>query len=67
LVPRLAVMTVLGPKVGQFAREYPDVALDVTTDDERLDLVAGGYDAGIQYGEFISIASASATVARAML
>jgi DNA-binding transcriptional LysR family regulator len=53
LVPRLAVMTVLGPKVGQFAREYPDVVLDVTTDDERLDLVAGGFDAGIQYGEFI--------------
>jgi DNA-binding transcriptional LysR family regulator len=53
LVPRLAVMTVLGPKVGQFARDYPDVVLDVTTDDERLDLVAGGFDAGIQYGEFI--------------
>jgi DNA-binding transcriptional LysR family regulator len=53
LVPRLAVMTVLGPKVGQFAREYPDVVLDVTTDDERLDLVAGRFDAGIQYGEFI--------------
>jgi DNA-binding transcriptional LysR family regulator len=53
LVPRLAVMTVLGPKVGQFAREFPDVVLDVTTDDERLDLVAGGFDAGIQYGEFI--------------
>jgi DNA-binding transcriptional LysR family regulator len=53
LVPRLAVMTVLGPKVGEFAREYPDVVLDVTTDEERLDLVAAGFDAGIQYGEFI--------------
>src|SRR5215831_19886629 len=53
LVPRLAVMTVLGPKVGQFAREFPDIVLDVTTGDERLDLVAGGFDAGIQYGEFI--------------
>jgi DNA-binding transcriptional LysR family regulator len=53
LVPRLAVMTVLGPKVGQFAREFPDVVLDITTGDERLDLVAGGFDAGIQYGEFI--------------
>ena len=53
LVPRLAVMTVLGPKVGHFAREFPDVVLDVTTDDERRDLVAAGFDAGIQYGEFI--------------
>jgi DNA-binding transcriptional LysR family regulator len=53
LVPRLAVMTVLGPKVAQFARDYPDVVLDVTTNDDRLDLVAAGFDAGIQYGEFI--------------
>jgi DNA-binding transcriptional LysR family regulator len=53
LVPRLAAMTVLGPTLGRFAREYPDIVLDVTTDDERLDLVERGFDAGIQYGEFI--------------
>jgi len=27
--------------------------LDITTHDSHADLVAGGYDAGIQYGEFI--------------
>jgi DNA-binding transcriptional LysR family regulator len=53
VVPRLAVMTVLAPKLGQFAREYPDVVLDITTDDSRVDLVAAGFDAGIHYGEFI--------------
>ena len=53
LVPRLAVMTVLAPKLGHFAREYPDVVLDVTTDDSRVDLVAAGFDAGIHFGEFI--------------
>jgi DNA-binding transcriptional LysR family regulator len=53
LVPRLAAMTVLGPKLGQFAREYPDIVLDVSTDETRLDLVASGFDAGVQYGEFI--------------
>lgn len=31
LVPRLAASTVLAPKLGQFARNYPDVVLDVTT------------------------------------
>ena len=31
----------------------PEVVLDITTDDSRVDLVAGGYDAGIHYGEFI--------------
>jgi DNA-binding transcriptional LysR family regulator len=53
LVPRSAAMTVLAPKLGQFAREYPDVVLDITTDDSRVDLVAAGFDAGIQFGEFI--------------
>ncbi len=53
LVPRLAAMSVLGPKLAEFARTYPDVVLDVSTDEARLDLVAGGFDAGVQYGEFI--------------
>lgn len=53
LVPRLAAATVLAPKLKQFADEYPEVVLDVTADDSRLDIVAGGFDAGIHYGEFI--------------
>ena len=53
LVPRFAAMTVLEPKLGQFGRDYPDVVLDITTDDRRVDLVAAGFDAGIQFGEFI--------------
>jgi len=52
-VPRLAVMTVLAPKVGQFARDYPEVVLDVTADDRRMDIVAEGFDAGIHFGEYI--------------
>jgi DNA-binding transcriptional LysR family regulator len=54
LVPRLAAKTVLAPKLGQFVRTYPDVVLDITTDDSHLDLVAAGYDAGIQFGEYIA-------------
>jgi DNA-binding transcriptional LysR family regulator len=53
LVPRLAASTVLAPKLGQFARDYPDVVLDVTTDDSRMDIVAEGFDAGIHFGEYI--------------
>jgi DNA-binding transcriptional LysR family regulator len=30
----------LAPKLGQFVRQYPDVVLDVTTEDGPLDLVA---------------------------
>jgi DNA-binding transcriptional LysR family regulator len=53
LIPRLAAMHVLGPRLAQFARDYPDVVLDVSTDETRLDLVGAGFDAGVQYGEFI--------------
>jgi DNA-binding transcriptional LysR family regulator len=54
LCPRLAAKTVVGPKLGQFVREYPGVELDITTDDSRVDLAAAGYDAGIQFGEYIA-------------
>lgn len=53
VVSPLAAVPVLGLKLGEFARSYPDVVLDITTDESRVDLVAGGYDAGIHYGEFI--------------
>jgi DNA-binding transcriptional LysR family regulator len=53
LVPRFAGTTVLGPKLATFTREYPDVVLDITADDSRLDIVAGGFDAGIHFGEYI--------------
>ena len=38
LCPRLAAKTVVGPKLGQFVRDYPAVELEITTDDSRLDL-----------------------------
>ena len=53
LCPRLA-KTVVGPKLGQFVRDYPAVELEITTDDSRVDLVSAGYDAGIQFGEYIA-------------
>src|SRR5947209_9125662 len=53
LLPRLATNSVLAPKLGEFVRDYPDVVLDVTTDDSRMDIVAGGFDAGIHFGEYL--------------
>jgi DNA-binding transcriptional LysR family regulator len=53
LLPRLAGTELLAPKVAQFTRDYPDVVLDITADDTHLDIVAGGFDAGIQFGEYI--------------
>jgi DNA-binding transcriptional LysR family regulator len=54
LCPRLAAKTVVGPKLGQFVRDYPGVELEITTDDSRVDLVSAGFDAGIQFGEYIA-------------
>src|SRR2546422_2776789 len=54
VVSPLAATMVLAPKLGQFARNYADVVLDVTTTNEgRFDLVAGGFDAGLHLGEVI--------------
>src|SRR5579864_919550 len=54
VVSPLAATMVLAPKLGRFARDYPDVVLDVTTTNEgRFDLVEGRFDAGIHLGEFI--------------
>lgn len=53
VVSPIAGQRVLEPKLGQFARDYPDVVLDVTTNENRVDLVAAGFDAGIHLGEFI--------------
>lgn len=54
VVSPVAARMVLAPKLGQFARNFPDVELDVTTTTGgRHDLVAERYDAGIHLGEFI--------------
>src|SRR6516162_10381959 len=47
VTPRLASMTVLAPMLKKFGQDYPDIVLDVTTDESPMDIVAGGYDAGI--------------------
>jgi DNA-binding transcriptional LysR family regulator len=52
-VSPVAAALVLAPKIGAFAREHPEVTLDVTTALDRVDLVAGRFDAGIQLGEFV--------------
>jgi DNA-binding transcriptional LysR family regulator len=54
IAPPIVLATILGPKLAKFARDYPDVLLDLTSEDDiRRDLVAGRFDAGIHLGEFI--------------
>jgi DNA-binding transcriptional LysR family regulator len=54
IAPPVALAMALSPKLAGFTRDYPDVVLDITTeDDSRRDLVAGRFDAGIHLGEFL--------------
>ena len=42
-----------GPLLAGFLAAHPHVDLDVTVSDARVDIVAAGYDAGVQLGEVI--------------
>jgi DNA-binding transcriptional LysR family regulator len=54
VAPPIAIAMAVSPKLARFSRDYPDVVLDITTqDDSRRDLVAGRFDAGIHLGEFL--------------
>jgi DNA-binding transcriptional LysR family regulator len=48
-----AVDFLRGPLVAEFLEKNPQVRLAVAVNDERVDVVAGGYDAGIEIGEVI--------------
>ena len=54
IAPPIVLSTLLSPKLATFTRRFPDVVLDITSeDDTRGDLVAGRFDAGIHLGEFL--------------
>lgn len=42
------------PHLGDFLALYPDITLEVTCDNTLIDLVAGGFDAGIRFGESLA-------------
>jgi DNA-binding transcriptional LysR family regulator len=52
-LPRLASATFLEPVLGRFSESYPDIMLDMTIDDARIDIVEAGFDAGVRLGEFL--------------
>ena len=49
----LAARTIIAPRLGRFHRTHPDVVLDIAVDDGLRDIVAGGFDAGIRFGELL--------------
>lgn len=54
IAPPIAVATIVSPKLAAFARDYPEVVLEIDAEDDAgRDLVAGNFDAGIHLGEFV--------------
>lgn len=53
-VPRVALSMALTPVLVAMAQRHPDVIVEVTCEDGVVDIVAGGFDAGIRLGEMIA-------------
>jgi DNA-binding transcriptional LysR family regulator len=66
IIPRTGTRMVLLPKLGEFARRYPEIVLEVTSSNDPVDLVAGEFDAGVQIGEFIQREMIAVRVSRDM-
>ena len=49
-VPRDAAVLLLAPILGDFCAAYPQLRLDLIVQDQMVDIIAEGYDAGIRYG-----------------
>jgi len=52
-VPRSAALLLLAPVMTRFIKAYPQMRLEITTEDRLVDIVAGGYDAGVRFGESV--------------
>jgi DNA-binding transcriptional LysR family regulator len=52
-IVRAAAISIIAPLVPAFLREYPDIALEIITDDCEADIIHERIDAGIRVGECI--------------
>ncbi|PKR89138.1 LysR family transcriptional regulator [Pleomorphomonas diazotrophica] len=50
-VPRVASQMILAPRLPSFLRRHPDISVEVDINDQLIDSVAEGFDAGIRLGE----------------
>ena len=50
-VPRSAARLAIAPQLGSFLKAYPDIRVEVVSDNALTDIVAGGFDAGIRFDE----------------
>lgn len=53
-VPRSVVPILLEPLIASFCEAYPEIEVELAASEELVDLAAGGFDAGIRMGQFIT-------------
>lgn len=51
--PHGAAFLLLEPLLKQYAERYPDVRIDIVSESNIIDIVAGGFDAGIRLAESV--------------
>ena len=51
--PPPAIDLVLAPMAAPFLEAYPQIELEIVSDSSFVDIVAGGFDAGVRYGEHL--------------
>lgn len=52
--PRLALPLALTPILAAMAQRYPDVSVEIFSDERMTDIVGEGFDAGVRLGEMIA-------------
>ena len=52
-VPRSAAQLAIAPRLGGFLKAYPDVRVEIVTDNALTDIVAAGFDAGVRFDEVL--------------
>ncbi len=53
-LPRGAYLMVIGPVLGAFQERYPDVCLDLSINEQLVDIVKEGFHAGIRAGDLLT-------------
>ena len=53
-VPRAVVPILLEPLIASFCEAYPEVELEISANEELIDIAAEGFDAGIRLGQFVA-------------
>lgn len=53
-VSSIPASLVLAPVMADFSRLHPDISVEITVDDNMLDIISGKFDAGIRHGWRIS-------------